>query len=279
MNDNRMWVQYMTPMLIVYRATLCESTGNSPFYIHKGYDMSLPGDLIFGASQKYLGEDYSKQAIRRVYQTFQLATKHLIDSQWYNLQRVNKDRENPKFQVGEPVLYRYPGTLAGGNREGLQSKKLRGAYLPYWRILEKKSPVNYIIYNEVNGKFGEFTQGIWSEQPRRTLGFERIMNMFHYQPGKRKVKWVKTASLDQELQYEKEDRLQEKVSDMVSRSHFKRSRVYLPQGAKMVENEPHFGKDFEWQQLKKTGQNFSFRTEQSAEGGNVLHDDPTNPPF
>ena len=276
-NDDRTWVQYVAPMLIAYRAAPCESTGNSPFYIHKGYDMSLPGDLIFGARQKYLGEDYSKQAIQRVYQTFQLAKKHLIDSQWYNLQRVNKDRETPEFQIGEPVLYRYPGTLAGGNKEGLQSKKLRGTFLPYWRILERKSPVNYVIYNEINGK----TRRVHSRNlVRATLEntwFNRNSEYVPLPARKKKVKWIKPAPLEQELQYEKETRLQEELSKMVGRPKPQRGRDYLPRGAKMVENEPHFGQDFEWPQPQKSAQRLPSRNH-STEEGKVFYDNPSTTP-
>ena len=277
-NDDRTWVQYIAPMLIAYRAAPCESTGNSPFYIHKGYDMTLPGDLIFGPRQKYMGEDYSKQAIQRVYQTFQLAKKHLIDSQWYNLQRVNKDRENPEFQIGEPVLYRYPGTLAGGSREGLQSKKLRGAYLPYWRILEKKSPVNYIIYNEINGK----SRRVHARNlVRATMENTWLQKDHEYVPlpaRRRKVKWVKPAPLEQELQYEKESRLQEKLSSLVDRPRTQRERAYLPRGAKMVEKEPHFGPDFEWPQPQKPAQRPSSK-KHSVEEGKVLNEDPNTSLF
>ena len=53
---------------------------------------------------------------------------------------INKDRRKVELDVGDPVYYR------AHNRQGKQDQK------SYYRIVEKTSPVTFVIWNQLAGK-------------------------------------------------------------------------------------------------------------------------------
>ena len=54
---------------------------------------------------------------------------------------ANKRRKNITYKIGDPLLY----------KKHVRSK-LEGRWRPFYRIIEQKSPVNYVLCNQLDGK-------------------------------------------------------------------------------------------------------------------------------
>ena len=54
---------------------------------------------------------------------------------------ADKNAKDVEFQVGDPVYL----------KRQQRAKKLQGKWIPYYRVLEKRSPVTYIICNQLDG--------------------------------------------------------------------------------------------------------------------------------
>ena len=90
--------------------------------------------------RKYHGEEPHKIALEQQHKAFTLVHKYLTRSKKRQAKYANKHAKNVEYNVGDPVYY----------ENFNQGKRLNGWY-PYYRIIKKTSPVNFVIKNQLDG--------------------------------------------------------------------------------------------------------------------------------
>ena len=144
--DQQDWEDYLPGILLSYRVSVQEGTKYSPFFLHHGRDPVLPGDLLFEPKEKYYGEDYVPMALQRLHTSFSLAKQERIHTRAVNKAYYDKKATTRDFKPGDPVYYFHPGPQVKGT-----SRKWKRKWQPFFRIVEKKSDLNYIIQHQPTG--------------------------------------------------------------------------------------------------------------------------------
>ena len=144
--DQQDWEDFLPGILLAYRVSVQEGTKYSPFFLHNGRDPVLPGDLLFEPKEKYYGEDYVPMALQRLHTSFALAKQERIHTRAVNKAYYDQKATTRKFQPGDPVYYFHPGPQVKGT-----SRKWTKKWQPFFRIMEKKSDVNYVIQHQPTG--------------------------------------------------------------------------------------------------------------------------------
>ena len=103
--------------------------------MHKTHHMhSIHIDNILKPRRKYVGEDYHHKAVVTVRSNLRKAKKR-------QAKYADRGTKAVEFQVGDSVFYK------NNQKKG----KLDFKWKPYYRIIEKKGPVSYIIKNQLDG--------------------------------------------------------------------------------------------------------------------------------
>ena len=89
-----------------------------------------------------MGEDHHKLIIERQHKIFAQARRRIARAQKRRNKRVNKEREEISLGLGDPVYYKV----------NLRKSKLNPTWEPYYRIVEQRGPVTFIIWDQVSGK-------------------------------------------------------------------------------------------------------------------------------
>ena len=120
---------------------MSESSKFSPFFLLYNRDVVLPIDNILQPRRKYVGEEYHQTAVQEQHKSFVTVHNHLRKAKKRQTRYADKGTKDIQFEVGHPVYYR------NNQRKG----KLDLKWKPFYRILEKKGPVTYIIKNQLDG--------------------------------------------------------------------------------------------------------------------------------
>ena len=140
-SDRHNWDLYLTHTLAAVRFSMCETTKFSPYYMLFGHDVVLPVDNLLKPRRKYMGEDH-RLIIEQQHKTFVRARDRIRRAQKKRNHAINKSRRKVELDVGDPV-YNW-----AHNRQGKLDQKWR----PYYRIVEKMSPVTFVIWNQLAGR-------------------------------------------------------------------------------------------------------------------------------
>ena len=111
----------------------------SPYYMLFARYVVLPVDNLLKPRWKYMGEEHHRLIIEQQHKTFVRARDRIRRAQKKRNYAINKDRRKVELDVGDPVYY---------NRQGKLDQKWR----PYNRIVEKTSPVIFVIWDQLAGK-------------------------------------------------------------------------------------------------------------------------------
>ena len=103
-------------------------------------DPVLPLDNILKPRRRYLGDKPHKIGLQNQHKSFILVHNHLKKAKNRQNKYADRNAQFTEFQVGDPVYVK---------REQ-RSNKLQGKWKPYYRILEKKTPVTFIIENLID---------------------------------------------------------------------------------------------------------------------------------
>ena len=133
------WDLFVSPMLMTYRTSVHDSTQFTPLFMLYGRDPVLPIDTLLQPKLRYLGDDYVPIMLQRLHQVYLDAKENLRESREKNKDRLNKKAVTRMFSPGDAVFYYNKATAPG------ESTKLKLKWQPFYRIIEKKSPVNYAI--------------------------------------------------------------------------------------------------------------------------------------
>lgn len=145
------WDVYLGQTLAAIRFNISESTKFSPFFLLYNRDVVLPLDTILKPRRKYHGEDPHKIALEQQHKAFTLVHKYLTRSKKRQAKYANKHTKNVEYNVGDPVYYK-----------NFSQGKLLNRWYPYYRIIKKTSPVNFVIKNQLDGS----TENVHAENIR-----------------------------------------------------------------------------------------------------------------
>ena len=136
------WDLHLNQVLAAIRFNVSEATEYSPYYLLYGRDMVLPMDNLLRPRRKYQGEDMHQISLQEQHKVFMLVHGPLRIQQRKQEKYANKNRKDITYQIGDPVYWKKHKC------EG----KMDTYFAPFYRVIEQKSPVTYVIRNQLNGK-------------------------------------------------------------------------------------------------------------------------------
>ena len=140
-DNQQTWDLFLNQALAAIRFNVSESSKFSPFFLLYNRDVVLPIDNKLQPRRKYVGEEYHQTALQEQHKSFVTVRNHLRKAKKRQARYADKGTKDIQFEVGDPVYYR------NNQRKG----KLDLKWKPFYRILEKKGPVTYIIKNQLDG--------------------------------------------------------------------------------------------------------------------------------
>ena len=139
------WDLHLNQVLAAIRFSISEATEYSPYYLLYGRDVVLPIDNLLRPRRKYQGEDMHQITLQEQHKAFMLVHGRLRKQQRKQDKYANKNRKDVSYKIGDPVYWlKY-------NREG----KIDKHFFPFYRIVEQKSPVTYVIRSQLDGRTEE----------------------------------------------------------------------------------------------------------------------------
>jgi transposase InsO family protein len=133
------WEDHIPAALWAIRTSTHSGSRHTPYFLVYGREPRLPIDLVLRPKYKYVGEAYVPTMLQRLHQAYQDVKRNLRESQERNMRYKNEGVTLPEFEIGDKVLYKNfrldPGL----------SSKFQGHWQTHFRVLEKTTPVNYVI--------------------------------------------------------------------------------------------------------------------------------------
>ncbi|CAC5394092.1 unnamed protein product [Mytilus coruscus] len=136
------WDLYLNQALAAIRFNVNESTKFSSYFLLYYKDPVLPTNNILKPRRKYYGEEH-KIAIQKQHKSFVL--KYLKRDKKRQAKYANKNAKEVKFKVGDLVYLKHHR----------KQNKRQANWRPYYRIIEKTSPVSFIVKNQLDGSITE----------------------------------------------------------------------------------------------------------------------------
>ena len=140
-DNQRTWDMFLNQALAAIRFNVSESSKFSPFYLLYNRDVVLPIDNLLKPRRKYQGEETHKIALQEQHKSFVTVRNNLKKAKKRQAKYANKNTKVVEFEVGDPVYYK------NNQRKG----KLDMKWKPFYRILERRGPVSYVIKNQLDG--------------------------------------------------------------------------------------------------------------------------------
>ena len=141
-----------------------------------------------------MGEDHHKLIIERQHKIFAQARQRIACAQKRRNERVNKEREEISLGLGDPVY----------SKVNLRKGKLSPRWEPYYRIIEQRGPVTFIIWDQVSGKV--------KQAHANELKLAEVYTLEGHEPKPKRRKMRKVTMADSE---EEESIVESDVSDRI----------------------------------------------------------------
>ena len=135
-DDQRTWDVHLSQAVAAIRFNVSESSKYSPFYLLYNRNVVLPVDNLLKPRREYQGDDMHKIIL----QCFCYSKKQ-SKAKKRQARYADKNAKVTDFEIGDPVYYR---TNRRANKFDLKWK-------PFYRIIDKKGPVTYLIKNQLDG--------------------------------------------------------------------------------------------------------------------------------
>ena len=139
-DDQQTWDLFLNNALAAIRFNISESSKFSPFFLLYNRDVVLLIDNILQPRRKYVGEEYHQIALQEQHKSFVSVRNHPRKAKKRQAKYADRGTKEIEYKVGEPVYYKTPSKGQFGMK-----------YLPYYRIIEKKGPVSFVIKNQLDG--------------------------------------------------------------------------------------------------------------------------------
>ncbi|CAC5423266.1 unnamed protein product [Mytilus coruscus] len=139
-SDASTWDVSLNQTIAAIRFQKNELTKFSPFFLLYNRDPVLPIDNLLKPRRKYVGEDPHKILLEQQHKSFVLVHRNLTKSKEKQKQNADKNRQEINLEIGNPVYY----------KNHLRKNKLDTKWKPYYRIIEKTSPVTFVLKNQLD---------------------------------------------------------------------------------------------------------------------------------
>ena len=140
-DDQRTWDLHLNQALAAIRFNVSESSKFSPFYLLYNRDVVLPIDNLLKPRRKYHGEEAHKITLQEQHKAFVTVRNNLKKAKKRQAKYSDKNSKAVDFEIGDPVYYR-------NNR---RKNKFDMKWKPFYRVIDKKGPVTYLIKNQLDG--------------------------------------------------------------------------------------------------------------------------------
>ena len=110
----------------------------------------LPVDNLLKPQRKYHGEEEHKITLQEQHKAFLNEKNNLRKAKQRQARYADRNTKSVDFKVGDPVYYK-------NNR---RKEKLDLKWKPFYRILEKRGPVTYIIKNQLDGSTSKVCRNV-----------------------------------------------------------------------------------------------------------------------
>ena len=141
MNENSSWELLIPQALASVRFAVNLSTGYSPYFLLFGRDVIFPLDTVLQPRRKYQGEDPIHSILQLQHQAFTHVHINLQKARKRQKRYADKNAQRVEFKVGSPVYC----------KNFRRTSKFAPKFLPYYRIIEQKGPVTFIIKSQLDG--------------------------------------------------------------------------------------------------------------------------------
>ena len=108
------WDTHLPFVLFTYRASLQESTKESPFYLLYGRDPRLPTTLGLDSAQHHIADldTYKEEVAFKFSEAWKLARDNIKKAQQYQKKQYDHKTRLPRFEVGDRVFVYMPAAKA-----------------------------------------------------------------------------------------------------------------------------------------------------------------------
>ena len=141
MTDSRSWDDLIPSALLALRTCSHETTKHSPFYLMTGRDPLLPLDTLLKPRTRYMGEEGHEHILERHHKAMIMVHNNHRKAQERAKRYHDRKARDSDLQVGDPVY------IFNNNR----SSKLDPRWKPYYRVVQRVTPVNFVVRNVVTG--------------------------------------------------------------------------------------------------------------------------------
>ena len=144
------WDQHLQSVLLAYRVSPSETTGESPFYLLYGRDPRLPLDVsLLAPSPDDLTPsvaEHRARIVRHIEEAQEMARSNIQRAQQRMKLQYDQHATLTDFAIGQRVWAFTPKT-----KKGLSRKLLHNWHGPY-RVIQKLSPAHYLLRTATNNR-------------------------------------------------------------------------------------------------------------------------------
>ena len=141
MQDPRSWDEMIPSILLALRTAIHETSQYSPYYLMTGRDLMLPLDTLLRPHARYMGDKPHEQILENHHKAMIKVLSNSKKAFERSKRHYDRKVKGNDLRGGDPV-YLFNTT---------QTSKLDSKWMPYYRILEQVTPVNFIIENVIKG--------------------------------------------------------------------------------------------------------------------------------
>ena len=136
------WDLFLNQALATVRFNISESSKFSPYFLLYNRDVVLPLDNLLQPKRRYHGEEMHQIALENQHKTFLTVYKHIKQAKRRQAKYADRQSHDKDFKVGDAIFYKNYN----------KATELQSNWRPFFRIIEKKGPVSFIIKDQLSGR-------------------------------------------------------------------------------------------------------------------------------
>ena len=139
--DMSHWETFIPAALMAIRMSTHESTKYTPFYLMNSRDPILPLYTLLQPRVRYYGDEHHRLAIQAQHLAMTVVRRNVTQARERMKRNHDSRARDIRFEVGDPVY------LHNATRQ----HKTDVRWKPYYRIIQRLTPVNFLIRDQVTG--------------------------------------------------------------------------------------------------------------------------------
>ena len=136
------WDLFLNQALAAVRFNVSESSKFSPSFLLYNRDVVLPLDNLLQPRRRYHGEEMHRIALENQNKTFLTVYKHIKQAKRRQAKYADRQSHDKDFKVGDTIFYKNYN----------KATKLQSNWRYFFRIIEKKGPVSFIIKDQLSDR-------------------------------------------------------------------------------------------------------------------------------